>query len=50
MHARFWCENLKERELMKDHKLDGRVILKVYQKGIGLEGVGWIYLACSMDK
>jgi hypothetical protein len=24
--------------------------LKVYQKGIGLEGVGWIYLACSMDK
>jgi hypothetical protein len=32
MHARFWCENLKEGELMKDHKVDGRVILRFIKK------------------
>lgn len=32
----FGCENLKEGELMEDYKVDGRVILKFIQKGIGL--------------
>jgi len=32
IHARFWCENLKEGELMEDQRVDGRVILKFISK------------------
>jgi hypothetical protein len=32
MHARFWCENLKEEELVEDQRVDGRVILTFINK------------------
>jgi len=32
MRTRFWCENLKEGELMEDQRADGWVILKFINK------------------
>jgi hypothetical protein len=42
VHTGFWWANLRERDNLEDHGLDGRVILKWIKKWDG--GMDWIDL------
>jgi hypothetical protein len=46
----FWCRNPKERDLLEDPGVDGRITLKKGYSGNGMGDVDWIVLAQDSDR
>jgi hypothetical protein len=42
MHRKFWSENLKGRDHSEDLGIDGRILLEMYLRETGYDGVDWI--------
>jgi hypothetical protein len=50
MHARFWWESPKERDLSEDQGVDGRILSECFLRGFVEGGVEWIQLTQNRDR